>query len=44
MRMRQALDMAAEGLVNAGAIPFAAREGLAKPIIPKQYLAALKAK
>jgi multimeric flavodoxin WrbA len=34
IRMRQALDLAAEGLLEAGAIPNAAREGLAKPIIP----------
>jgi len=32
--MRQALEMAAEGLVQEGAIPSAAREGLAKPLIP----------
>jgi len=32
--MRQALEMAAEGLVQEGAIPQAAREGLAKPLIP----------
>jgi len=32
--MRQALEQAAEGLVQEGAIPQAAREGLAKPIIP----------
>jgi len=34
IRMRHALDLAAEGLVEQGAIPKAAREGLAKPIIP----------
>jgi len=34
MRMRQALDMAAEGLVENGVIPMTAREGLAKPIVP----------
>jgi len=32
--MRQALEMATEGLVQEGAIPHAAREGLAKPLIP----------
>ena len=32
--MRQALDLAAEGLVQEGTIPHAARKGLAKPIIP----------
>jgi len=32
--MRQALEQAAGGLVQEGAIPQAAREGLAKPIIP----------
>ena len=34
LRMRQALELAAEGLVQDGAIPVTAREGLAKPIIP----------
>jgi len=34
IRMRQSLDLAAEGLVQGGAIPQAAREGLAKPLIP----------
>jgi len=33
--MRQALDLAAEGLVEEGIIPQAARDGLAKPIIPQ---------
>jgi multimeric flavodoxin WrbA len=34
IRMRQSLELAAEGLVEGGAIPKAAREGLAMPIIP----------
>ena len=32
--MRQALELAADGLVQRGAIPKVAREGLAKPLIP----------
>lgn len=32
--MRQALELAAKGLVERGSIPKAAREGLAKPLIP----------
>ena len=34
IRMRQSLELAAEALALGGAIPQAAREGLAKPIIP----------
>ncbi len=34
MAMRNALDLAAEGLVQEQVIPKAARDGLAKPIIP----------
>jgi multimeric flavodoxin WrbA len=34
IRMRQALDLAAEGLAQGQAISVTAREGLAKPIIP----------
>ena len=34
LRMRQALELAAEALVQGRAIPQAARDGLAKPVIP----------
>lgn len=34
LRMRQSLELAAEGLVQRSAIPPEARDGLAKPIVP----------
>lgn len=35
LRMRQSLELAAQGLVEQSAIPEAARQGLAKPVVPK---------